>query len=146
MSDVPRISPAEAYAKVTGEGYTYVDVRAEDEFEEGHPAGALNVPLLVRGPAGLEPNPEFLGVMERLFARDAPIVVGCQKGGRSLRAARALVAAGFTRVVDQRAGWDGVRGTFGEVLEPGWARAGLPSATGTPAGCTYAEVKERARR
>lgn len=145
MSDVPRISPAEAHARMTREGYAYVDVRAEDEFEEGHPAGAINVPLLVRGPAGLEPNPEFIEVMERLFPKDAPIVVGCQKGGRSLRAARALAAAGFTRVLDQRAGWDGVRGTFGEVLEPGWWRAGLPAATGTPAGRTYAELKARGR-
>ena len=38
-----------------------------------------------------------------------------------------LVAAGFTNVLEQRAGWDGARGSFGEIVEPGWKRAGLPS-------------------
>jgi hypothetical protein len=37
------------------------------------------------------------------------------------------VLAGFTRVLDQRAGWDGKRGPFGEISEPGWSRAGLPT-------------------
>jgi hypothetical protein len=45
---------------------------------------------------------------------------------RSLEAAEVLVAAGFANVVDQRAGWDGARGDFGELLEPGWKRLALP--------------------
>ena len=40
-----------------------------------------------------------------------------------MRAAQALVAAGFTNVIDQRAGWDGARDSFGQVTEPGWSRA-----------------------
>ena len=46
---------------------------------------------------------------------------------RSLKAQAMLVAAGFTNVLEQRAGWDGARGSFGEVIEEGWKRAGLPS-------------------
>ena len=42
---VARISPEEAHAKVTNEGYAYVDVRTEAEFAAGHPAGAYNVPI-----------------------------------------------------------------------------------------------------
>ncbi len=68
--------------------------------------------------------------MTARFAKDARIVVGCKAGGRSLRAATALVAAGFTNVLDQRAGFDAVRGPFGEVTEPGWSRAGLPQDAG----------------
>ena len=34
------------------------DLRSEPEFEKGHPAGALNVPISHRGPAGLVPNPD----------------------------------------------------------------------------------------
>ena len=41
-----------------------------------------------------------------------------------------LEAAGFVAVVDQRAGWDGERGPFGEVVTPGWKRAGLPTEEG----------------
>jgi rhodanese-related sulfurtransferase len=135
---VRRISPQEARAKLD-EGYVYVDVRTEAEFVEGHPAGAYNVP----GPAGASPNPDFLRAMNASFAKDAKIVVGCRSGGRSLRAAEALVADGFTDVFDQRAGWDGARDVFGQVTEPGWTRVGLPAEKGSPAGRTWAELKNR---
>lgn len=112
---IRRISPAEAH-DMMGEGYTYVDVRTPEEFADGHPAGAINVPL----------GDGFVDTIARRFAKDAPLVVGCKSGSRSLRAAQALAAAGFTRVVDQRAGFDGARGPFGEITEPGWTRQGLP--------------------
>ena len=96
--DGSRISPAEAYAKMTDEAHAYVDVRTEEEFAAGHPAGAFNVPVMITAAAGLAPNPEFVAVVERAFAKDAPIIVGCKMGGRSARAARELALAGFTRV------------------------------------------------
>ena len=64
--------------------------------------------------------------MSARFAKDARIILGCKSGSRSARAAKALVDAGFTNVLDQRAGWDAKRGVFGEIIEPGWSRAGLP--------------------
>lgn len=131
MSDVTRISPAEAHAKMKDEAFTYVDVRTDEEFADGHPEGAVNVPFMRTSPSGMEPNPAFLSTMERAFEKDAPLVVGCKMGGRSARAAQALTGAGFTRVLDQRAGWDGTRGTFGEITEPGWSRTALPTARGT---------------
>jgi len=141
--DDARISPAEAHAKMTSEGFTYVDVRTEDEFAEGHPAAAFNVPIMLAGASGLEPNADFVTVMQRAFAKDAPIIVGCKMGGRSARAASALTAAGFTRVLDQRAGWDGARGAFGELAEPGWSRASLPTETGAPPERSYEAIKKR---
>lgn len=141
MSDVLRISPAEAYAKMKDEAFTYVDVRTEEEFEAGHPEGAVNVPSMLSGPEGMTPNPEFLPVMERAFAKEAALILGCKSGNRSLRAAKALLEAGFTRVVDQRAGWDGAKGPFGELLEPGWSRTSLPSETGIPADRSYAAMR-----
>ncbi len=116
-----RIGPAEAHAKTRDEGFVYVDVRSEDEFAAGHPAGAVNVPSSLA---------DFVSVMEKRFGKEGAIILGCKSGNRSLRAAKALEAAGFTRVLDQRAGWDGARGTFGELVEPGWSRAGLPVETG----------------
>ena len=112
-----RISPAEAHAKMTGEGFTYVDVRTPDEFAAGHPAGAVNIPL----------GETFVADMNARFPNDAKIILGCRSGNRSLRAQSLLVAAGFTNVLEQRAGWDGARGAFGEIVEPGWKCAGLPS-------------------
>jgi rhodanese-related sulfurtransferase len=142
MPAVPRISPEEALAKM-GAGATYVDVRTEQEFAESHPAGALNVPWQVRGAAGLEPNPDFLQVMEKLFAKDAPLVLGCRTGNRSLKAANQLVERGFTDVTDQRAGTAGVKGSFGEMLEQGWNALGLPTETGPTPGRSYADLKNR---
>lgn len=142
MPEVPRISPQEALAMMA-EGYTYVDVRTEEEFAESHPSGALNVPWQVRGPNGLEANPDFVAVIERLFPKDAKLVLGCRSGARSLRAADRLALAGFTAVLDQRAGMAGVKGSFGETLEQGWTGAGLPTETGAPAGRSYGDLKNK---
>lgn len=105
---------------MTDEGFTYVDVRSPEEFAEGRPAGAINVPL----------GDAFLDAMEERFPKDAKLIVGCKQGIRSLRAATELLAAGFSNVLEQRAGFDAARGAFGEVTEPGWSRAGLPRDEG----------------
>ena len=115
-----RISPKEAYEKLR-EGYTYVDVREPDEFAEGHPAGAVSLPIS---------RADFVQAMEREFTRNAKIITGCAAGGRSLRAARMLEQAGFTNVLDQRAGWKGTVDPFGRIVEPGWSRCDLPVETG----------------
>lgn len=138
-----RISPAEAHAKMKDESFTYVDVRTEEEFAAGHPGGAFNVPLMNATAAGMEANPAFVTVMEASFAKDAALIVGCKMGGRSARAAQALAAAGFTRVLDQRAGWDGAKGPFGELTEPGWSRENLPTETGHPPARSYAALRTR---
>jgi rhodanese-related sulfurtransferase len=143
MADLTRISPQEALAKMN-EGYVYVDVRSEPEFVEGHPVGAVNVPIMHIGAGGMTPNPDFLRMMTASFSKDAKIVVGCKAGGRSRRAAHALTAEGYTSILDQRAGWDGARDSFGQVTEPGWSRAGLPSETGAPAGRAYADLQKKA--
>lgn len=122
---IERISPEEAKRRLDA-GWAYVDVRSVPEFEAGHPAGAYNVPLMHVGPHGMEPNASFMGVMEARFSRDARLVIGCKSGGRSLRAAEMLAAAGYAHVVDQRAGWSGARDPFGQLTEKGWEAAGLP--------------------
>jgi rhodanese-related sulfurtransferase len=142
MTDIKRVSPAEAL-ELTKTGWTYVDVRTEPEFTEGHPAGSFNVPIAHAAGGSMTPNPDFVSVMETAFGKDAKIVVGCKAGGRSLRAAQALVGAGFTNVIDQRAGWDGARDAFGQVSEPGWSRAGLPAEAGPTAGHAYSDVKAK---
>ena len=56
------------------EGFTYVDVRTESEFADGHPAGAINVPWLKDGPIDPEPNEAFLETMVSSFDRSARLV------------------------------------------------------------------------
>ena len=67
---VRRVTPQEAKA-LMDEGYVYVDVRSIPEWDEGHPTGSFNVPLNHLGPSGMAPNPDFLAVMEKSFAKDA---------------------------------------------------------------------------
>jgi rhodanese-related sulfurtransferase len=143
MTNPTRISPQEASTKLA-EGWTYVDVRTTQEFGAGHPAGAVNVPLMLSGGAGMTPNPDFIRVMNAAFAKDAKIVLGCKAGNRSLRAAQMLVADGFSSVLEQRAGWDGARDPFGQMGEPGWSRVGLPVEQGQPGGRTWEDMKSKA--
>jgi rhodanese-related sulfurtransferase len=145
MTDIKRVSPQEAL-DLTQQGWTYVDVRSEPEFEAGRPAGSFNVPVSHMAAGGMTPNADFVAVMERAFGKDAKIVVGCKAGGRSMRAAQMLVAAGFTNVIDQRAGWDGARDAFGRMGEAGWSPAGLPSEKGASVDHDYAGIKAKASK
>jgi rhodanese-related sulfurtransferase len=101
---VKRISPEEARDLMDKEGYVYLDVRSVPEFAAGHPTGAYNIPLLDMGPAGMAPNPSFLAVAQKSFPRDTRLVVDA--GGRALGRG-GPPGAGFTNLVDQRAGYDG---------------------------------------
>ena len=134
-------SPPEALELLQGNtGYVYVDVRSTPEYELCHPAGAYNVPLFHRQATGMTPNPDFLQVMEKAFPPESKLLVGCQSGQRSARAAEALVAAGYTCVANVRGGFGGVRDQFGRVVEKGWLELGLPVEQGSPADQGYAAL------
>ncbi len=96
------------------------------------------------GPGGMQPNGDFMDVVARRFPKDAKIVVGCKSGGRSLRAAEMLKAAGYTNIVDQRAGWGGARDAFGQISEKGWEAAGLPTASEPEPGRSWEELSSAA--
>ncbi len=134
-------TPEQAHELVS-QGAVYIDVRSEQEYEQGHPPGALNVPIAHFGPAGMTPNPEFLSVMQAAFPRDAKLVVGCKAGGRSRKAVEALETAGFSDLTDMTAGWDGSRDAFGRPLA-GWSKRSLPVEKGLPQGQRYEDVKTR---
>lgn len=135
------VTPEEAKT-LMAEGYTYVDVRSEPEFEAGHPTGSVNVPISNLGTSGLEPNADFVAVMERAFPKDAKLIIGCKSGARSRRATTLLTSAGFSDVADMTAGFDGSRDAFGRV-NPGWSQKHLPVETGASAGRSYADMKKR---
>jgi rhodanese-related sulfurtransferase len=129
---IRRIDPEEARELLESRtGYIYLDVRSQEEFAAGHPPGAVNIPLLVRHPAGpgLTPNPEFLAAVESRFDKEAKLITACLRGGRSLKAAQLLMASGFLCVVDMRGGYDGEMDPAGNICFPGWARRGLPTTT-----------------
>jgi len=95
----------EQFAAGRREDVPVVDVRSPEEFVSGHVPGAVNVPL------------------ERVVADAAryagqELYVICQSGGRSLKAAQALAAAGAQPV--------SVAGGT-----KGWITSGRPVDTGT---------------
>src|SRR5579864_6787647 len=97
--NIPQLSPTEAHATLDRDSAAvYLDVRTEEEFEAGHPAGARNVPILILDPASRQPrpNPEFVATVQRHLAPSTKLVVGCQSGGRSQRACELLADAGYT--------------------------------------------------
>ena len=62
---VKNISVQDAHTKQS-EGLTYVDVRSVTEFAQGHPANAVNAPLLHRdvSTGRMTPNRDFVAVMQ----------------------------------------------------------------------------------
>jgi rhodanese-related sulfurtransferase len=137
-----RILPKEA-AALLEEGWVYLDVRSIPEFDEGHPAGASNVPLLHFQNGRMAPNPDFRRVVEANFAKDAKIVVGCKSGGRSLQAATLMESGGYTNVVDMRGGFGGERDPMGRASVPGWAAEGLPVEKTSPPEKTYEALSKK---
>jgi rhodanese-related sulfurtransferase len=142
---VARISAREAHEKMIAEGYVYLDVRTEGEFEGGRPAGAFNVPVAVAGRGGMVANGDFLAVVTASFAIETRFVVGCQSGVRSQRASAMLDEAGFEAVLEQRAGWGGVKDPFGRLIEKGWSAESLPSAFGPDPERGYPTLRAKAK-
>jgi rhodanese-related sulfurtransferase len=143
---MPKHASVTEAAALAEKGATYVDVRSTREFASGHAAGAVNVPLLepdeVTGQ--MQQNPDFMHVMQAVFAPDAPLLVGCQMGGRSMRAAQMLESFGFTDVTNVRGGFGGARDPMGRTMDPGWAESGLPVESGQPEDRSYAALAARA--
>ena len=139
MMTIKHVTVQQAHAQQRS-GATYLDVRSVPEFQQGHPEGAFNVPLLHADPATrqMRPNVEFLDVVRANFPADAKIVVGCQMGGRSQHAAELLTNAGYTDVANVLGGWGGAP-QMGQV---GWVQAGLPVAKQPDAAREYETLQK----
>ena len=86
MSDqVPEVSIEEAIAKA-GSGVVLIDVREPDEWEAGHAAGAISIPM------------SQFAERQGEFPLEDEFLVICQAGARSLRVATALAASGFSPI------------------------------------------------
>uniref|UniRef100_A0A7S0WTR6 Rhodanese domain-containing protein n=1 Tax=Chlamydomonas leiostraca TaxID=1034604 RepID=A0A7S0WTR6_9CHLO len=120
---VPDLQPAEAWAKLQEEQYTFLDVRTKEEFSHGHvpphKGSTVCIPVKVKdGEGSMVENHHFIADVQNTFPdKDAPIMVGCKSGARSTHALHLLQAAGYTHLVHQCMGWNG------------WEAAGLPKAT-----------------
>jgi rhodanese-related sulfurtransferase len=125
-----------------GSGATYLDVRSIPEFQQGHPPGAVNIPLLHLDPqtGQMRPNPEFLAVVKANFSTDAKLVIGCKMGGRSQHACELLSTAGFGDVANVLGGWGGAP----QMGHTGWVQAGLPVETTADDSREYDALQKKA--
>ena len=138
------VTPSDAADMVANGGAFILDVRTPQEWNwVGHPGqnklgeGAyldghiLNVAYEVyhegysKGDV-LIVNTQFVKDVERLLNKDAAIITMCRSGVRSVRAARALGAAGFTNVYNMLTGFEGGTDNSGYRTKNGWKVDGLP--------------------
>ena len=98
------LSAAQATLKMNREDAAVVDVRDQNEFVQGHIAGATNIPL-----AQLDKR---IGDLEKFKGR--PVILCCQSGARSNTALGKLKKAGFDQVFNLAGG----------LVE--WEKAGQP--------------------
>ena len=142
---VEQVMPDEAARLVESEGYVYIDVRSVPEFDQGHPAPAVNIPLLHadQQTGQMTPNPDFVRVVKANFSTDDRLVLGCRTGQRSDHAARLLQSMGYETVVNMRCGFSGEMTPFGQVVNPGWEEVGLPVSHDSGEGVSYASLEAK---
>ena len=142
---IEQLTPTEAYDALNEDPTgVFLDVRTEAEFQAGHPAGAINVPVVFFPPVGGRPtpNPHFLAVVEASISKDANVIVGCQAGVRSQHAAELMQRAGYTSVANLLGGFGGGRDQMGRMV-PGWQAAGLPVSMDNGDEVSYTSLSEK---
>ena len=145
---IKEITPPQAHEVLSADpSAVYIDVRTEREFANGHPPGAVNIPVAFPDPArGMVMNPDFVKVVESHFPKEKKIIVGCQAGPRSNAAAGLLQQAGYQDVANMVGGFGGMRGPSGNVVAPGWAASGLPVSQDNGDGVSYQPLAAKGRK
>ncbi len=101
----PSVNPTQATHLINREDALVIDVREPGEYGTGHILGAKNMPLSRVDSGGAE----IAGKK-----KDRPVILYCESGNRSAKAAAALRGQGYTRVLN-------LSGGLGA-----WQQAGLP--------------------
>jgi len=142
---IREMTPVEVAARLESDEHAvYLDVRSEDEFETGHPAGALNVPIFHFDPATKKPTPnhQFLAVVLGTISPDAAIYIGCSNGRISFQAANLMKAAGYENLVNVDGGYSGKHDPLGKVVQEGWVQCDLPVGSGDGDDRSYSHLLE----
>jgi phage shock protein E len=84
-----------AYQSLVEQGFTIIDVRTPEEYDEGHIQGAFNINVKSEG---------FVTEIEKLSKSDT-LLVYCRSGKRSHYAAQVMVSFGFQKIYDLEGGF-----------------------------------------
>lgn len=83
------------YQAMVEMGYTVIDVRTPEEYEEGHIGGAKNINVK---------SETFVNEIKK-FSKSDTLLVYCRSGRRSLYAAQVMVSFGFQKIYDLEGGF-----------------------------------------
>jgi rhodanese-related sulfurtransferase len=100
----PSVTPSQATQLINREDAMVLDVRDPGEYGAGHILGARNLPL-----SRIDSGAELAAKR-----KDRPLIVYCDSGSRSAKAAAALKGQGYAKVLNLSGGL------------AAWQQAGLP--------------------
>ena len=136
VSEVKALSPPQAFEFVNeNQRAVLIDVRSSMEFLfVGHPKGSVHVPW-IDAPEWVI-NPQFITEVRKVMlggigavehTGDAPVVLICRSGKRSLEAGILLIDNGFSEVYNIDEGFEGeLDDTHHRSTVGGWRYHGLP--------------------
>lgn len=139
---IQQTPPKTAWEKIKADtDSVLLDVRTVQEFCEGHPEGALNIPVFIEDDFGQRlPNQDFMIVVEALVPKSKSVYLSCQSGKRSFMAGMQMERQGYSKLYN-------VTGGFGGSPEcAGWADEGLPSSTDNGPDISYESLKSKVKR
>jgi len=128
MSYAGDLAPAQAWEKLA-DGGVLIDVRTEGEWAHiGVPDTSLlgTEPVFIQWNLGTGTNnPDFLRELQAAVPTEKTLVVLCRSGARSIAAATAATAAGYT-AFNVLEGFEGDPDAYGDRVVNGWKNRKLP--------------------
>lgn len=128
MSYAGDLAPTAAWERIAA-GAVLVDVRTEGEWAH---IGVPDVSTLDGEPVFIQwnlgngtNNPQFLAELQAAVPTDTPLMMLCRSGARSIAAAEAATAAGYT-AYNVLEGFEGVPDRYGDRVVNGWRNSQLP--------------------
>ncbi len=137
------LTPQQSHDAVVYDGAHIVDVRTAAEFIwVGHPnvPNVVNVSYKIEKKGEFITNPSFVSDVNGIFGgnKDAHLILMCRSGARSVAAALALEAAGYTNVANMLEGFEGEgKDSYGYRTVDGWKNSGLPGHTSSVGAGDY---------
>lgn len=128
MSYAGDLAPTTAWEHVAA-GAVLLDVRTDGEWSH---IGVPDTSSLKTEPVFIQwnlatghNNPEFLSELQAQVPTDKPLIVLCRSGARSIAAAEAATAAGYT-AYNVLEGFEGEPDRYGDRVVNGWKNRKLP--------------------
>ncbi|HFD11132.1 MAG TPA: rhodanese-like domain-containing protein [Crenotrichaceae bacterium] len=105
---IQRLNPKQAWERLQSHPQTIlIDVRTAGEYAfVGHPPSAVFIPW--KEAPDWTTNPDFIQQVEATVPeKDTPVILMCRSGQRSMQAAQALEAEGYTDLTNMEEGFEG---------------------------------------